>query len=118
MANAALFVGWGIPVRGRERQALRVFNDTLQYYGSLQQQGKIEHFEPALLEEHGGDLGGFILIHGDLEQLSRLRVDPEFQHNTLRAGLVVEKLGVVGAHIGDNLNRLMGDYQSQIEELT
>jgi hypothetical protein len=118
MANAALFIGWGIPVRGRERQAIRVFNETLQYYGWLQQQGKIESFEPALLEEHGGDLGGFILIRGDQEQLSRLRIDPEFQHNIVRASLVVDNLGVVGASIGDSLNRLIGDYQSQIEELT
>ena len=118
MANAGLFIGWENPVPGRERQALRVFNDSLQYYTALQQQGRIESFESVLLENHGGDLGGFILLRGDKEQLSRLRVDPEFQHNVVRSTLVAGRFGVVGASLGDELNRLMGDYQSQIDELT
>jgi hypothetical protein len=118
MANAVLFIGWGTPVPGRERQALRVFNDSLQYYSRLQQEGQIESFEPVLLEQHGNELGSFILLRGDQEQLSRLRADTEFQHNTTRAGLVVENLGVVSGFLGDNLNRIMGDYQTQIDELT
>lgn len=118
MANAALFIGWGTPVPGRERQALRVFNDSLQYYSRLQQQGHIESFEPVLLEQHGGDLGGFVLLRGNQEQLSSLRADAEFQHNTTRAGLVVENLGVVSGFLGENLNRIMGDYQAQLDELT
>ncbi|HEU5200231.1 MAG TPA: hypothetical protein VFU32_11370 [Ktedonobacterales bacterium] len=118
MANAALFIGWGTPVPGRERQALRVFNESLQHYSSLQQQGRIESFEPVMLEQHGGELNGFVLLRGDEEQLNRLRTDAEFQHNTTRAGLVVSNLGVVNGFIGDTLTRSMGDYQSQIDELT
>ena len=118
MANAALFIGWGTPMPGRERQAIRVLNEATQYYSWLQQQGRIESFEPVLLEQHGGDLDGFVLLRGDEEQLSRLRTDAEFQHNVTRAGLVVNNLGIVGGFIGDNLNRMMGDYQSQIDELT
>jgi hypothetical protein len=118
MANAGLFIGWENPVPGRERQAMRVFNESLQYYSALQQQGKIESFEPVLLENHGGELGGFILLRGDKDQLSRLRVDGEFQHNIVRGTLVTDKFGVVGASLGDELNRLMGDYQAQINELT
>ena len=118
MTNAALFIGWGTPMPGRERQAVRVLNEATQYYSWLQQQGRIESFEPVLLEQHGGDLDGFVLLRGDEEQLSRLRTDAEFQHNVTRAGLVVNNLGIVGGFIGDNLNRMMGDYQSQIDELT
>ncbi len=118
MANAALFLGWGTPVRGREDKAVQVFNDTLQYYTRLQREGTIESFEPVLLESHGGDLGGFILLRGDQERLNRLRADAEFLHNVTRASLVVENLGVVGAFIGEGLNRFMGDYQAQAGELT
>jgi len=118
MANTALFVGWGVPVRSRERAALQVFNEWIQYCSGLQQQGKVENFETVLLESHGGDLGGFFLIRGSQEQISGLRADGEFQHNITRAGLVVEHLGVVTAFIGDQLNRLMGDYQAQVGELT
>ncbi len=42
MADAGLFVGFGLPVRGREQQAVGVFNEAVQYYSTLQQQGEIE----------------------------------------------------------------------------
>ena len=64
MADAGLFIGWGEVVRGRETEALEVFNETLAYYGRLQEEGAIESFEPVFLEPHGGDLSGFILIRG------------------------------------------------------
>ena len=57
-ANAALFIGWGQAIPGREQKALQVFNEGIQYWSKLQQQGMIESFEPFLLEPHGGDLAG------------------------------------------------------------
>ena len=42
MAGDALFLGWGPVVRGRELKALEVFQETLTYYGSLQQEGRID----------------------------------------------------------------------------
>ena len=41
-----------------------------------------------LLEEHGGDLGGFFLIRGDHDGLAGLRGDDQFQRMVARAGLV------------------------------
>ena len=55
MADSGLFIGWGEVVRGREERALEVFNETIAYYGQLQADGRIESFEPCLLEPHGGD---------------------------------------------------------------
>jgi hypothetical protein len=52
-------------VRGRERQALKVFGEAFEYYSRLQQEGEIESFEPVILEPHGGELGGFFLLRGD-----------------------------------------------------
>jgi hypothetical protein len=59
MAAAGLFVGWGAPITGREAKGLEVFNESVQYWGKLQQDGKIESFEVVLLTPHGGDLEGF-----------------------------------------------------------
>jgi hypothetical protein len=117
MADAGLFVGWGPVVRGREQRALEVFNEAIQYYTELQHKKEIESFEVALLEQHGGDLAGFILIRGEAERLARLRMDQEFQRRILRAKLIVDKIGVVGALIGGGLTRSMGDYQQEIEKL-
>ena len=114
MATGALFIGWGAGVPGRERQALQVFNEGVQYWSGLQQRGEIESFEPVLLEPHGGDLYGFVLIKGDQEKLARLRTDQEFQRINQRAGLVVQNLGVVGASFGEDLQRRFQVFEQQL----
>lgn len=114
MADAGLFVGFGNPVRGREDQAVELFNETLGWYARLQEEGEIESFEPVFLEPHGGDLSGFIIIRGDAEKLSKLRVGEEFTQFTIKAGLCVESIGVVGADMGERLQRQMAFYTEQI----
>jgi hypothetical protein len=114
MADAGLFIGFGNPVRGRESQALELFNESIGYYSRLQEEGEIESFEPVFLEPHGGDLGGFILIRGEAEKLAALRVSEEFTQLTLRAGLCVESIGVVGADLAERLQRQMAFYTEQI----
>ena len=116
MANA-LFVGWGHPVRGRERQSLQVFHEALQYFGGLQQQGEIEAFEPVALEPHGGDLYGFLLLRGDPDKLNRVRASEEFRRIISRAALVAEDMGVATAFVGDDLTRQFGIFQQQASEL-
>ena len=116
MANA-LFIGWGHAVRGREQQALQVFNEAVQYFTGLQQQGQIEAFEPVALEPHGGDLYGYVLLRGDPDTLSRVRAGDEFLRIIQRGGLVVERMGVVSAFVGDDLNRVFGTFQQQAGEL-
>jgi hypothetical protein len=114
MADAGLFIGWGEVVRGRETEATELFNETLAYYGRLQEEGTIEDFEPVFLEPHGGDLNGFILIRGEAERLARLRVSDEFTQFSLRAGLVVDGFGVVGADLAERLQRQVDFYTEQI----
>jgi hypothetical protein len=114
MADAGLFVGFGDPVRGREEQAIELFNETIGWYSQLQEDGKIESFEPVFLEPHGGDLGGFILIRGDAEKLSKLRVSEEFTQFTIRASLCVDSIGVVGADLNERLQRQIAFYTEQI----
>ena len=51
MAEAALCTVWGAPIPGREKQALNIYNEAMQYWAGLQQEGKIERFGcvPALV---------------------------------------------------------------------
>ena len=72
MAGEALFIGWGQIVRGREKQALQVFQESMEYYGKLQQEGRIEGFDVLLLS-HGGDLDGFVVLRGDRTGLAQIR---------------------------------------------
>lgn len=117
MAGDALFLGWGPVVRGREMKALAVFQETTAYYGRLQQEGKIESFEPMLLGPHGGKLGGFIVLRGDRAALDQLRASEEFRRLTARADAVVDDLGVVDCFGGEALAEQMSVFQAASEEL-
>lgn len=117
MADAALFIGWGTPVRGREQKAIQVFNESMTYWGQLQQQGAIEAVETYLLAPHGGDLGGFALLKGDAAKLDEVRRSDEFQRLVTRAQLIVESLGVVPATTGQALAAQLGTFAAQAGEL-
>ena len=117
MAEMGVFIGWGAPVRGREARGLEVFNEAVEYWGRLQQEGAIESFEVVLLYPHGGDLYGFSLLRGTGDALDRLRASDEFNDLVSRAGLVVERVGVVSAALGDSLGTQVERYQRQVAEL-
>ncbi len=117
MADDALFIGWGEVVRGREKQATEVFNESVQYYGRLQEEGRIESFEPWFLAPHGGDLAGFILLRGEREKLDEIQRSPEFERIQTRAGMIVDRTGVVDAYTGEALGRLMGQFEEAAAEL-
>ncbi len=115
MADAALFLGYGQAARARERQAIEVFSQALEYFVDLRSQGLIESFEPVLLDPHGGDLRGFILVRGEPDNLNRLRADEQFQQLLARARLVVDNLGAVNAYVGGGLQAQLAVYQEQVE---
>jgi hypothetical protein len=117
MADEALFIGWGDIVRGRETRALDVFNESLQYYAKLQQDGIVESFDAWFLAPHGGDLAGFILLRGERERLDEVQRSADFELLTSRAGMVVDRIGIVHAYTGDALGRLVGQFQQATAEL-
>ena len=117
MADAGLFIGWGQVVRGREKRAVQVFNESVEYWGGLQGDGKIENFEVVLLSPHGGDLQGFALLRGSEEQIGALRADEEFGRRVQRADLIVESQGVVDALLGEGIGRGMTQYQAEVDDL-
>jgi hypothetical protein len=117
MAGEALFVGWGQVVRGREQFALEVFQEAIGYYGKLQEEGQIERFDAFLLEPHGGDLGGFFLLHAERSALDTIRSSAEFQRLMVRAGSVIDNLGVVSAYSGEALGQQMARFGEMAQEL-
>ena len=117
MAGDAIFLGWGQVVRGREQFALQVFQEAVSYYGKLQEEGQIESFEAYLLDPHGGDLFGFFLIHGERTALDTVRSSEEFRRLLVRAGSVINNLGLVGAHGGEALGQQMALFGEMAQEL-
>jgi hypothetical protein len=114
MADAGLFIGWGQVARGREDRALDVFNETIELYGQMQSDGRIESFDVALLEPHGGELGGFVLLRGTEEQIEAVHGAEDFERIMTKASLIVDDLGIVPAAIGASLARSMAIYQEEL----
>jgi hypothetical protein len=114
VADAGLFIGWGDVVRGREDRALDVFNETIEFYGQLQSDGRIEDFEVALLEPHGGELQGYAMLRGSEDQIAAIRRDEDFERLMTKASLIVDDLGVIGAAIGASLARGISIYQEEL----
>jgi len=103
MADRVLFIGWNRAVVGRERQAMQLFQKTVEFYGKLQADGRIKSFEPVLLSAHGGDLNGFFLIRGEAEKLGEVQRDETFLDITIEAGYCLEGVGVIPGFIGESL---------------
>jgi hypothetical protein len=116
MAEAALCTVFGDPVPGREKQALNVYNDTMQYWGRLQQEGKIERFDITVLTPTGGDVNGFIVVRGTAEQIDSVRRTKEFQQLLNRVQLVVSHLRVNDAYVDEGLAQIMSQYQEVVEQ--
>ena len=116
MAGEALFIGWGQVVRDREKAALQVFQESMEYYGKLQQDGQIEGFDVYLLSPHGGDLAGFVVLRGERSKLAQIRFSDDFERLTVRANAVIDSLGVLAAYSGDVLAEQMGRFQAAADE--
>jgi hypothetical protein len=111
MADRVLLIAWGSPVSGREERGLEVFDEGVGLLGRMQQEGRIEKMDVVLLDPNGGDLEGFILVHGSAEQVDALRQDEEFLRNTIDAGLIVQSLSHVEGYANEGVARLMAMYR-------
>ncbi len=116
MAGEALFIGWGPVVRGREKQALQVFQESMEYYGKLQQDGRIESFDVYLLSPHGGDMNGFVVLRGERQTLAEVRFSDDFERLIVRAAAIIDSLGVMPAYGGDALAQQMQLFQQAADE--
>jgi hypothetical protein len=118
VAEAGLWVVWGVPARGREKQALALLKDTMQeYLHDLSRDGKIERFDVAILKPQTSELGGFILIQGSRQQIDILRADNDFQRWVNHVQMVADKFGVVDAWVGDGLSEAIGLYEDALRRL-
>ena len=116
MAEAALFIGWGEVVRGREKNALRTYNEVMEYWNGLKNDGRIQNFDVAVLGPHAR-LGGFILARGTEQQIDGVRRSKEFRQIMARTRLFVDDLVTVDANVDESLGQLMQEYGQEVERL-
>ena len=117
MAQGTLFVGWGSIVAGREKVASKVLGEAMVYLQGLKAAGTIQSVDVVLLEPHGGELEGFVLLKGDKANLAQLRVDDEFVKVIVGVQLVHSKVGVVGGYSGAEMQSLLQVWDQQEDRL-
>jgi len=117
MTDRALFVGFGAPVRGREERAVEVFGEFVDMFGRMQADGRIEAMDVTLLDPHGGELGGFFMVHGSAEQCGALGNDEEFRRACIDATLIVDHFGVVPAATGEGVGQEMAMYNEAVRKV-
>jgi hypothetical protein len=113
-SNSALFIGWKLPVVGREADALELFGSFVGYLGKQQAAGAVDSFEPCLIAPHGGDLDGFILVRGERSKLSTMRFSEEFEDLVSKCLVSVDGFGVVEAYVGESVTTQLQRYSKNI----
>jgi hypothetical protein len=93
MANGAIIITWGTPVRGREMQSLDVFGRSLAYWDEKAKEGRIHgHHEYFAISGNATERSGTMVIDGDLEELARLMIDQDNTRLLAEASQIVENL--------------------------
>jgi hypothetical protein len=116
MAEAALLITWGQPVRGREERANAQMRESLQYWKRLEDDGEIERCDWAAVSGQG-DLWGFALLRGTAEQIDSLRRSEDFGRNILRVSLVADRVAVADAAVGEAAVQGMKAWDEEIGAL-
>jgi len=116
VAEAALFIGWGEVVRGREKSALSTYNEVMEYWSGLKNDGRIQNFDVAVLGPHAR-LGGFILARGTEQQIDGVRRSKEFRQVMARTRLYVDELVIADAVVDEALGQQLLEYQEEINRL-
>jgi len=108
MANGAIIICWGNPVRGREMQSLDVFGRALGYWDEKAKEGRIHgHHEYFAVTGNASARQGTMVIDGDLDELARLMVDEDNTRLLAEASQIVENLdtSLCEANSDDTINR-------------
>jgi hypothetical protein len=111
---AAIFFGWNRSISNREHVSAEHFAQFVGYLNGLKTANTITSFEPVFLRPHGGDLGGFFLIHGDSQKLHALVETNEWIEHSIRGTHHLENSGYVFADTGNEIQKRMDQWTKSI----
>lgn len=114
-ADSVLFIGWNRAIHGRERESLEAFGATMAFWANQVSAGKVHSFEPVLLDRHGGDLNGFILVRGSAANLAALSDSDEFRDLVALADMSVGGIGIITGKTGEGVQREVARFQKHLK---
>lgn len=103
LQSNGIFISWGRANAGRDKQGVDLFNQFLGWLGEQQRRGSITTFTPVVLQPHGANQNGFILIQGDAQQMQKLAGDEVWNDYMIRGNVMMSGLTVVPAYLGTSL---------------
>ncbi len=114
MATAVLFIGWDRPLPGVDaRKAFgHVMTEVVPHLRKLE--GKaFERMELIGLTAHGGDINGFVLLHGERAKLDELRRTDDFEAVAMKLNDMFSGLAVVPGVNDKGIEAVMNRLQKQ-----
>jgi hypothetical protein len=111
--NAALFA-WRRSLPGREQMSATHFEDFVSYLMGLQNDGKIDSFEPVLLEPNSSGIIGFVLIRADNGRLNELLNSDAWDAHLVRAMFHLDQPALLRGVTGAAAQELMGQWRAGI----
>ena len=87
----------------------------MQYLQRLRREGTLDSIEAVALEQYGVDLHGFVLVKGDRDAQRSERISDEFVHMIVGVQLVHERVRVVWASTGAEMQQLFEMWDQQEE---
>lgn len=115
--HGAVMIRWGANVPGRENTGLAVFGRALDRFEAMTKEGRVQgHREYFSVTGHDG---GFILLEGEVEELTKILTEEETLTLNNQASAVVEDFEVQ-AYVGGAENatqQLIGVYTSSLKDL-
>jgi hypothetical protein len=97
----AILIGWNQAIPGREKRALEHFMEFHAWLATLKSQGTITGWQDVILNPHGGDMNGFILVTGDAKKLDEFEKTEAWLNHLMRGVLNMTGFGAIRATTGD-----------------
>ena len=105
MADHVIFFGWKGTVPGREKQALALGQKATEFFTRMAKDDLIKKVQNCQLVPHGGDLNYFLIVSGEADKLTQVKMDPDFMDIVIEGGLCLEAYGVVDGVTGETATR-------------
>lgn len=115
--HGAVLIRWGANVPGRETTGINVFGRALNRFEAMTKEGRVQgHREYFSVTGHGG---GFILLEGEVEELTKILTEEDTLKLNNQASAVVEDFEVQ-AFVGGTdqaTQQLIGTYTASLKDI-
>jgi hypothetical protein len=102
--DTGLLIRWGSVIPGREEQALALFDETITYFGSLIEAGKVTSFEPFLYGTSDFETEqGFFIVKGPVASIFETIDSDAYKSLMAKASLLLHHLTVSLLTVGDGV---------------